>query len=151
MTEKKIVEYEKFINEVLREDLKKALAQRQKLCQEILELQQLKTIIEKLQEAELAKETIKTKVDLGCNFYAQANVDETKFIFVNAGLDLFVQFTFEEAGKFIDKKVEFLNKKVEKTFKLTSEINAHIQLLLQGLRELQNITYPADTPNQNTW
>ncbi|GFQ88720.1 uncharacterized protein TNCT_672941 [Trichonephila clavata] len=113
MTAGKIVEYETYLNEVLREDLKHVLAQREQLCQEILELEQLKTVIE-LQEAELTKETLKTRVDLGYNFYAQANVTDTKYIFIKAGLGLFIQFTLEEATIFIDKKVEL---KVEKTLK----------------------------------
>lgn len=146
MSEKKIQEYETFLNEVLREDLKKVLAQREALCQEVLDLQQLKTVIERLQEAELNKEAIKTRVDLGCNFYVQANVTDHKFIFVKTGLDIFVQFTLEEATKFIDKKLDFLNKKIENTLKLSAEINAHIQLILQGLRELTNLTYAKDDP-----
>lgn len=144
MTEKKIIEYETYLNEVLRADLKIVLSQREALCQEILELEQLKTVIERLQEAELTKESLKTRVDLGCNFYVQANVTDPKYIFIKAGLGIFVQFTLEEAKKFIDKKVEFLNKKVERTLKQSSEINAHIQLILQGLRELQNLNYTSD-------
>ncbi|KAG8199415.1 hypothetical protein JTE90_000283 [Oedothorax gibbosus] len=148
MTSGKITEYETYLNEVLREDLKHVLAQREVLCQEVLELEQLKTVIERLQEAELNKQTIKTRVDLGCNFYVHANVNDTKYIFVKTGLDIFVQFTSEEATKFIDKKVDFLKKKIEKTLKASSEINAHIQIVLQGLRELQNLSYTTETPRR---
>ncbi|GIX87706.1 protein UXT homolog [Caerostris extrusa] len=144
LTEKKVAEYETFLNDVLREKLKAILLEREGLCQEILELEQLKTVIERLQEAELTKETIKTRVDLGCNFYVQANVTDAKYIFVKVGLGLFAQFTLEEATKFISRKVEFLNKKVEKTLKESSEVNAHIQLILQGLRELQNLNYTSE-------
>lgn len=149
MTTNKINEYETYLNEVLREDLKHVLGQREQLCQEILELEQLKTVIERLQEAELTKETLKTRVDLGCNFYVQANVTDTKYIFIKTGLGLFIQFTLEEAKTFIDRKVEFLNKKVEKTLKKSSEINAHIQLILQGLRELQNLNCTPDPPRRD--
>ncbi|XP_054713029.1 deoxynucleotidyltransferase terminal-interacting protein 2-like [Uloborus diversus] len=86
MTEKKVIEFETFLNEVLKEDLKKVQIHRGSLCQEILELEQLKVVIERLQEAELNKEEIKTRVDLGCNFYVQANVTDTKYIFVKTGL-----------------------------------------------------------------
>lgn len=144
MTEKKIQEYEAFLNDILREDLKKVLAEREKLCQEVLDLQQLKTVIERLREVEISESSFKTRVDLGCNFYVQANVTDTKFIFVKAGLDIFVQLTLEEAVTFIDKKVAFLDKKIDKTLKVSAEINAHIQLILQGLRELSNLSYPSD-------
>ncbi|KAF8796680.1 Protein UXT like protein [Argiope bruennichi] len=148
MTDKKIAEYETYLNEVLREDLKIVLSQRENFAQEVLELEQLKTVIERLQEAELTKETLKTRVDLGCNFYVQANVTDTKYIFIKAGLGIFVQFTLEEATKFIDKRIEFLDKKIKRTLKQSSEINAHIQLILQGLRELQNLNYTADPPRR---
>lgn len=151
MTENKIIEYETFLNNVLREDLKKVLGERENFCQEVVDLEQLKTVIERLQEAELNKETIKTRVDLGCNFYVQANVTDTKYIFIKTGLDIFVQFSLEEAVKFINKKIEFFNKKIEHTDKVCAEIKAHIQFILQGLRQLNNLSYSEPPVQHDVW
>ncbi|XP_035211092.1 protein UXT homolog isoform X2 [Stegodyphus dumicola] len=148
MTEEKIIKFEAFINDVLREHLKQELSEKEKLCQEVTELEKLKIVIERIKETQLDKQTFKTRVDLGCNFYVQANVTDTKFIFIKTGLDIFVQFTLDEAPKFIDKKIDFLNKKIERSLKRCAEISAHIQLVLQALRELQNLDYTTETPRR---
>nr|KAG5708449.1 hypothetical protein BaRGS_026176 [Batillaria attramentaria] len=72
--EQKIYAYETFLNERLREDLRKILESRDKIYGQIAEYLQLKTVIEKLKEDGADKKQLKTKVDLGCNFYVQANV-----------------------------------------------------------------------------
>ena len=47
---------------------------------------------------------LKTKVDLGCNFYCQAQVPEPNLIYIDIGLGVYVQFTLDEAVKFIDRR-----------------------------------------------
>ena len=49
-------------------------------------------------------EPLKTKVDLGCNFYCQARVPDPTKIFVSVGLGFFVELTLDEALEFISKK-----------------------------------------------
>lgn len=152
MTEEKIQRYEAFINDVLREDLKKILNERQKLCDQLTEYAQLKTIIERFQEEDLCKGNFKTQVDLGCNFYAKAVVPDTKFIYVEVGFGFFVQFTLAEAIEFIDKKVKFLENILHTNTEKSAEIKANIKLVLEGLRELQNIDpNPDPPPRQDVW
>ncbi|KAI8071304.1 hypothetical protein BC940DRAFT_234890 [Gongronella butleri] len=51
---------------------------------------------------------LKTMVDLGSQFYVQANVPDTTFIFVQVGFGFHVQFTLDEAKNYIGKKVQRL-------------------------------------------
>ena len=71
-TEDKVQRYETFLNERLRGDLRKCLEQRDKIYQEQAEFLALRNSIQAIKTAELVPgEPLKTKVDLGCNFYCQ--------------------------------------------------------------------------------
>ena len=131
----KVKKYENFINNTLKEDLRKVHEQRDKLYSSIADYLQLKNTIERLKIFNGGK--MRTQVDLGCNFYCQAEVKETKMILVAVGCGFFVEFTLDEAVKFIDKKVEHLTKQAEALTRDSANIKAHIKIALQGLSELQ--------------
>ena len=140
----KVVAYEKFVNEKLREDLRKLLEQRDEVYGQISEYLQLKTTIEQIQSAEII-EDLKTKVDLGCNFYVQANVPDPKKIFVFVGFGFFVELTLDEALKFIDKRTKFLTENTDRLTKDMVKVKANIRLVLEGLREIQSLgSIPGD-------
>lgn len=141
----KVVQYEKFINEVLKRDLQKVLEQRDVVYQKISEYLQLKNTIQSLQEAESRQ--LKTDVDLGCNFYVQAEVDDSSRIFVAVGFGFFVEMTHDEALRFIDKKTSQLTAFTEQLTKDSAKIKANIRMVLEGLRELQGLS---DEPENRT-
>ncbi|XP_038060711.1 protein UXT-like [Patiria miniata] len=148
----KITEYEKFVNEVLRRDLQRVLEERDKIYEQAAHYLQLKTTIDKLQEANLAKDGLKTKVDLGCNFYVQANIPDATRIYILVGFGFFVEFTLPEALKFIDKKCKHLTSLSDKLTKDSAEIKANIKLVYEGLRELQHLENDvADDRNRLVW
>ncbi|KAK8727844.1 hypothetical protein OTU49_009482, partial [Cherax quadricarinatus] len=70
----KLVKYEHFVNNVLREDLRILLEDREKLYENIAALSQLKQIIICISE-DPHEEGLRTQVDLGSNFYIQAHVN----------------------------------------------------------------------------
>ncbi|XP_046358108.2 protein UXT-like [Haliotis rufescens] len=138
----KVVEYEKFLNETLREDLRKILDERDKVYSQIAEYLQLKTVIEKTKDADGGE--LKTQVDLGCNFYVQGKVPDTARICVAVGFGFFLEFSLDEALKFIDKKTAALTDKTDQLSKDAAKVKAHIRLVLEGLREVQLISDKPD-------
>uniref|UniRef100_A0A3P8U8X6 Protein UXT n=1 Tax=Amphiprion percula TaxID=161767 RepID=A0A3P8U8X6_AMPPE len=136
----KVVQYENFINEVLKRDLQKVLEQRDVVYEKISQYLQLKNTIQSLQEAESLR--LKTDVDLGCNFYVQAEVDDSSRIFVAVGFGFFVEMTHDEALRFIDKKTSQLTGFTEQLTKDSAKIKANIRMVLEGLRELQGLSEP---------
>ncbi|CAI9722041.1 protein UXT homolog [Octopus vulgaris] len=138
-TNKKVLSYETFLNERLRTDLKNILEQREIIYGEISEYLQLKSMIERLQDLDPKDEQLKTQVDLGCNFYVQAKVHKTSSIFVCVGYGFFVDFTFQQALKFIDQKTQLLNEKADILTKQAAKVKANIKLVLETLRNIQNI------------
>uniref|UniRef100_A0A3Q1FS24 Protein UXT n=1 Tax=Acanthochromis polyacanthus TaxID=80966 RepID=A0A3Q1FS24_9TELE len=141
----KVVQYENFINEVLKRDLQKVLEQRDIVYEKISQYLQLKNTIQSLQEAE--SQRLKTDVDLGCNFYVQAEVDDSSRIFVAVGFGFFVEMTHDEALRFIDKKTSQLTAFTEQLTKHSAKIKANIRMVLEGLRELQGLS---DVPESRT-
>ncbi|XP_072222942.1 protein UXT [Leuresthes tenuis] len=136
--EQKVLQYEAFINEVLRRDLQKVLEQRDQVYEKMSQYLQLKNTIQSLQEA--GSQRLKADVDLGCNFYVQAEVEDSSRIFVQVGFGFFVEMTHDEALRFIDRKTSQLTAFTEQLTKDSAKIKAHIRMVLEGLRELQGLT-----------
>ena len=53
-------------------------------------------------------EPLKARVDLGCNFYAQAKVPDPTKIFLAIGLGFHLEFTLDEAIKVIIRTYQVL-------------------------------------------
>ncbi|CAH1783149.1 unnamed protein product [Owenia fusiformis] len=140
LLKEKVLKYEHFLNETLRTDLKTILDRRDQVYSETAEYLQLKSIIERLrQDTPSTQKNLKTKIDLGCNFYCQANVPDASMITVCIGHGFYVEFTLDEAIKFIDKKTNQLTEKSDVLTKDAAKVKAHIKLVLQALKEIQMI------------
>ncbi|CAG8454883.1 2891_t:CDS:2 [Ambispora gerdemannii] len=134
---KKIAQYESFLNDKLKPDLKKTLDLRDAVYDQITEYLKLKTQIRVITENQLTE--LKTMVDLGTNFYVQAKVPDTMYIFVNVGFGFHVQLTLVEAIEFIDRKEKVLQRKAEQYTKKASNIKANIKLVLEALTEIMKL------------
>uniref|UniRef100_A0A3Q3WUZ8 Protein UXT n=1 Tax=Mola mola TaxID=94237 RepID=A0A3Q3WUZ8_MOLML len=147
--EQKVLQYEQFINEVLRRDLQKVLEQRDSVYEKISQHLQLKNTILSLQES--GSRQLKTDVDLGCNFFVQAEVEDSSRIFVAIGYGFFVEMTYEEALQFIEKKTSQLTAFAELLTKDSAKIKANIRMVLEGLRELQGLTDLTDSSRREVF
>ena len=137
----KVAQYETFLNETLRTDLHNTLTLRDKIYQEQAEFLALRNSINAIKLAELVPgEPLKTKVDLGCNFYCQARIPDPTKIFVSVGLGFFLELTLDEALKFINKKDAELGKEADKMTTDCAKLKANIKLVIGGLQELQQIS-----------
>ncbi|KAK7884570.1 hypothetical protein WMY93_027693 [Mugilogobius chulae] len=145
--DQKVLQYENFINEVLRRDLQKVLDQRDSVYEKISQYLQLKNTLQSLQEE--GSKHLKTDVDLGCNFYVEAQVEDASRIFVAVGYGFFVEMTHDEALRFIEKKTAQLTKFTEQLTKDSARIKAHIRLVLEGLRELQGFSDLPESCNRD--
>ncbi|KAK6635916.1 hypothetical protein RUM44_001170 [Polyplax serrata] len=99
----KVLRYEAFINDVLKEDLKEVHSQADKKNTEISEWIQLKTILNTLNENEMIN-GFKTKMDIGTNVYVQVNIPDASKILINVGFGIYVEYTINEALKLIEKR-----------------------------------------------
>lgn len=148
----KVVKYEEFVNERLRPDLKKVLDQDDQVCTEIANCLQVKQFLQQLKNKTFGNEgdEIKVKTDLGCNFFVEAVVEDTRTVSVYLGLGIYLEMSREEAIDFISKQEQFLESKRRALLQKACAIKAHIKLVLEGLRELQGISNETDSPKSLT-
>ena len=138
--QQKILEFEVFINEVLRTDLAKLEEKLDAKNTDLAELMQLKGVITTLKDTGADKSGFKTKVDMGCNFYVQAKVEDASQILLHVGLDHYVEFSLDEALVVINVRIKLLERQVENLRKQVASTNAHIKLILIGIGELQGMS-----------
>ena len=143
----KVEKFERFINEKLRTDLSIVLEHQARLNSEMFEYVQLKETIEKLISLNLGR--FQTRVDLGCNFYAHAQVEnEARTVLVAVGLGFFVEMGYDQAVQFVDKKVALIRKESESLSDQAAIIKANIKFVLEGLKEIQGLKFDHHEDNK---
>ncbi|KAJ3035045.1 hypothetical protein HDV00_004371 [Rhizophlyctis rosea] len=135
--EAQIRKFEDFINQRLRVDLKAALDTREKVLELISKHLQLKEQLELIKSDNLTK--MKTLVDIGSQFFMQAKIPDTSKVYIKVGLNYSVEMTIDEGLAFIEKKEKSLHKQAETQTQRISQIKAHIQLILDTMRQLQEL------------
>lgn len=120
--------YESFINNCLKEDLKEYENQIKLFNDETLEYIQLKNMIECIKDN--FSIGLKTQMNVGGNFFIQAKIPDTKTILVDVGLHHYVEFNLDEALKFVQMKINILNKKNEIVREESLKTRANIKLAL---------------------
>lgn len=88
--------------------------------------------------------SIKTKVDLGSGFFAQAKVPDASKVFVEVGIGFFAEFTLDEAQDFIPKKIAHLEAKKRQLDGAAAGLSARIKVIYQGIGELMNFGAPME-------
>ena len=106
---KKVISFEHHVNEVLKPKLNDYLASRDKIIEEQAEYLRLEETVSKLH----GKKELRTKVDLGCNFFVQAEIDDCSKINVHLGSGLYAELSHDDLFDFCNKKRDLLKKKEE--------------------------------------
>lgn len=136
---------ESFINDNLREDLKKYEEYLGKVNAEIMEFVQLKNVVQTI--IDHMRDGFKTQVNIGGSFYMAAKVPDTKEILVNVGLNHYVSFTLEEAIKFCEFKIKVLQKEADVIREKSIETRAQIKLALVCIADRENRENPVERTN----
>ncbi|KAF3334985.1 protein UXT isoform X1 [Carex littledalei] len=134
---KKVQRYEEFVDKRLKPDLVKAIAQRDKVFHKQKMFLDLKKNIENLEKNGIT--SLRSMVNLGSEVYMQAEVPDTRHIFVDIGLGFHVEFTWSEALQFISVREPQLARQIEEYTQLIANIKAQIKLVCEGIRELLQI------------
>ncbi|CAH9131649.1 unnamed protein product [Cuscuta epithymum] len=137
----KVRQYEEFVDKRLKPDLVRAIAERDKVFDQQKTFSDLKRNIENLEKNSVT--SLRTLVNLGSEVYMQADVPDTRHIFVDVGLGFHVEFTWSEALDFISVREKKLAGQIEEYTRLIAAIKAQIKLVCEGIRELLQL--PADT------
>mmetsp|Transcript_15196 Transcript_15196/g.32755 ORF Transcript_15196/g.32755 Transcript_15196/m.32755 type:complete len:157 (-) Transcript_15196:634-1104(-) len=132
--DQKILEYESFMDR-LKVDLSHAYTQRTELQQKIDAYRDLKLNTEMLMKEDSSK-PIRTLVNLGSDFFCQAEVPNTRWIYVDVGLGFHVQLTPAETAKHAEERMKAIEVLAAKQSDQIAAIKANIKLVGEGVREL---------------
>ncbi|XP_071695982.1 uncharacterized protein [Rutidosis leptorrhynchoides] len=134
LKEQKIQRFEEFIDRRLKPDLVKAIAERDKVFEQQKVYSDLRKSLENLEKNSVT--SLRSMVNLGSEVYAQADVPDTRYIYVDVGLGFHVELTWSEALNFIPAREEKLAKQIEEYTRLIAQTKAQIKMVSQGIREL---------------
>ncbi|XP_041763172.1 protein UXT homolog [Anopheles merus] len=129
---------EAFVHEHLKEDLRMYETQLKLINAEIMEYVQLKNMIETILGQE-RREEFKTQVNIGGNMFMKAGADSVEHILVDVGLKVFVEFTIEEASRYVDVKIKVLTKQADTIRDKSIETRANIKLALLVIGDSQRL------------
>lgn len=156
----RLAKFETFINDRLRPDLMAILARRDAVFAEIADYVQLRSQVlalnpgvetksknDNVEEDEkdgappLVKSSkdVKSLLNVGCEVFMQARIEDAARIFVRVGCNTHVEMTPEEALAFVDRKEKMLQGRADKLTENASSIKAHIKVVLQAMQEILNI------------
>ncbi|KAD3641596.1 hypothetical protein R6Q59_004208 [Mikania micrantha] len=134
LREQKIQKFEEFVDRRLKPDLVRAIAERDKVFEQQKVFSDLRKNLENLEKNGIT--SLRSMVNLGSEVYAQADVPDTRHIFVDVGLGFHVELTWSEALEIIPAREEKLARQIEEYTRLIAQIKAQIKMVSQGIREL---------------
>ncbi|XP_014475135.1 PREDICTED: protein UXT homolog [Dinoponera quadriceps] len=137
--QKKISEFESFVNDVLKADLAQLAEKLDSKNSDVAEFLQLKSIITTFQNTDIEKTGFKTQVDIGSSFFIQAQITDASKIFLNVGLGHYVEFTLDEALVVINVRIKLLKGQIANLRRAIARTNAHIKLILLCIGDLERI------------
>ncbi|KAH0450297.1 hypothetical protein IEQ34_020989 [Dendrobium chrysotoxum] len=106
--QEKVRKFEEFVDRRLKPDLVKAVAQRDKVFQQQKVLYPSAVLLWNLEKNGVT--SLRTMVNLGSEVFMQADVPDTRHIFVDIGMGFHVEFTWSEALEFISVRESRLAK-----------------------------------------
>ncbi|KAI8824843.1 uncharacterized protein EV422DRAFT_583745 [Fimicolochytrium jonesii] len=136
-TAAQIKKYESFVNDRLRVDLQNTLDARDKVYETISEYLKLRNQIELLQTQNLT--SLKTMMDVGCEFFMQATIPRLDQITVKIGLDVHVVLTLPEGLMFIARKEQALVKVADRYTSRAADLKAQIKMVLGAIEALLEV------------
>lgn len=132
--EAKVAEYRRFVETTLAGRLEELLRRRDGLYEQQAQYQQLVRSVETLERT--GTKEVRTRVDLGSNFFAHAEIPDASMLFVSVGLGFHVELGREEIEAFVAAKCEQLEVAAERLTDRAAEVAADIRLAEETLRAL---------------
>lgn len=130
---RKVAHYEEIIEEKLKVELQGVHDDREAVHERIAQVLELRNNVRMLQEQQL--KSLKTMVNLGSDFYVQAHVPDTQWIYVSVGLGFHPQMTLAEAEAFCVHREAALTTSAEALTERAIQIKARVKLVMGAIDE----------------
>jgi len=129
-----VARYEKFLDDVLKRELRGIEEEMQKVERSIEEVKTLQRTLQFLHSSKMSD--FDSMINLGCETLMEAYVPEASTVYVDVGFGFFLEFDRPEAIKFLDKKEKYLNGCYSHWSDKSAKTKANIKLFMEALSAL---------------
>lgn len=132
----RVIVLEELVNEGLRKDLMEISKQVDRVCDIIADYNKVKSALKVLKSNPT---DVRVLTNIGCNFYAQCNIEDASKIYLCIGKDYFLHMELDEALKMIDFKEKQWLKELDKLQVKASGIKAYIKIALEAVGRVYEV------------
>lgn len=135
--EKKLQEYEQFIEDKLKPDLRDieaCLLQKSDQAKEWTDLKNVLTVVKEFKEKD---RDMQVQIDLGNSVSAFATLRDYESTYVDIGLGYLLEMNCEEADKYAGIRLKLVQKEISHLRQLAVNVKVHIKMVLLAIGELQ--------------
>lgn len=118
-------------------DMDKIVKIQLQLRDSIAQYQDLRANIASIKES--GQDSLETLVNVGCEYYMEAEIPDVSRVFVDIGLGIFAEFTLDEAVRVCSERETLLTKKVDIQSAVSARIKAQMFELSSGLAQLKRM------------
>lgn len=129
----KVIFFEELVNEGLKQDLVDISKQVDVVCETIADYLKIKQALKILKQD---PRSIRVQTNLGCNFYAQCDIDDSSKVYLCVGNDYYLYMTLDEAFKMLDFKEKQWMKILDGLQMKACKFKAYIKIALNAMSHL---------------
>mmetsp|Transcript_59292 Transcript_59292/g.150528 ORF Transcript_59292/g.150528 Transcript_59292/m.150528 type:complete len:184 (-) Transcript_59292:54-605(-) len=133
----KIAQYEAFIEEVLKRELRKSLDEFRRGAEVLEQCRELRRNIDLLIRDDVTE--LETMVDVGCQMFVKAFVPDTSRIFLDVGLGFQLEMPLAGAREFLENKEQHILGGLELRKRSTAQVKADIHEALHLLDMMMQV------------
>lgn len=136
----KVKQYETFIEETLKRDLKEVQDILDDKVEKYKDWEQVKEVTKTMKEFKAKDRDMNVRVELGCGVHVQGEVSDYERTYVNVGLGYLLEMDCDEADKYSDIRMRSLNRDIDHYRQLAVSIKVNIKMVLLAINELQSLS-----------
>lgn len=125
-----VLAFEEVVNEGLKQDLAVVSKQASDVCQTIAEYLKIKSALKIFKNN---PHDVRVQTNLGCNFYAQCDIEDGSEIYLSLGKDYFLRLKLNEALQMIDFLESKWTQHLDQLQEKASRIKSYIKVSLEAL------------------
>lgn len=141
-TEKKIKEYEQFVENRLKEDLKDIEVILNDKVSKYKNWEDVKETVKTVKEFREKDSDMSVRLDIGNGIVLNGEITDFENTYICIGLDYILEMDCDEANKYSDIRLKLLKKEIEHFRKLAVDVKVHIKMVLLAISELQSLVHP---------
>lgn len=142
VVQQKIKEYEHFIEDRLKNDLKDIEFILNDKVTKYKEWEEVKQVVKTVKDFKSRNRDMSVRLDVGGGIMASGEITDYETTYVCIGLGYMLEMDCDEADKYSDIRLRLLKKEIDHFRKMAVDVKINIKMVLLAINELQASTLP---------